>query len=151
MTHTTHDIGVASQIGKYSDAIEVRSNMRWLITSGTPGISAAGKLPDDFVGQAELAWQNVANMLAKADMTAANIVKVTQYLTRADDIKAYAGIRTRFIYPRSHAGCYAPRGSPTRLAQNAHRGRDHRRQNGVKLESPARLSVGISRPGPVKP
>ena len=97
MTHTTHDIGVASQIGKYSDAIEVRSNMRWLITSGTPGISAAGKLPDDFVGQAELAWQNVANMLAKADMTAANIVKVTQYLTRADDIKAYAGIRTRFL------------------------------------------------------
>ena len=97
MTHTTHDIGVASQIGKYSDAIEVRSNMRWLITSGTPGISAAGKLPDDFVGQAELAWQNVANVLAKADMTAANIVKVTQYLTRADDIKAYAGIRTRFL------------------------------------------------------
>jgi len=89
MTLTTHDVGVASQIGKYSDAVEVRSNMRWLITSGTPGISAAGKLPDDFVGQAELAWQNVANMLAKADMTAANIVKVTQYLTRADDFKAY--------------------------------------------------------------
>ena len=32
--HTTHDIGVASQIGNTSDAIEVRSNMRWLITLG---------------------------------------------------------------------------------------------------------------------
>ena len=97
MTHRTHDIGVASQIGKYSDAIEVRSNMQWLITSGTPGVSAASKLPDDFVGQAELAWQNVASVLAKADMTVANIVKVTRYLTRADDIKAYAGVRTRFL------------------------------------------------------
>ena len=39
MSHTIHDIGVASQIGKYSDAIEVGANLRWLVTSGTPGLS----------------------------------------------------------------------------------------------------------------
>ena len=97
MIHTICDIGVASQIGKYSDAIEVGPNMRWLITSGTPGLSAAGGLADDTVGQAELAWQNIVNLLAKADMTVADIVKVTQYLTRAEDIKAYTEVRARFL------------------------------------------------------
>ena len=35
MSHTIHDIGVASQIGTYSDAIETGPNLRWLLTSGT--------------------------------------------------------------------------------------------------------------------
>jgi enamine deaminase RidA (YjgF/YER057c/UK114 family) len=30
-------------------------------------------------------------------MTTADIVKVTQYLTRADDIAGYAKVRTRFL------------------------------------------------------
>src|SRR5262249_16138810 len=34
MNHTIHDIGVARQIGAYSDAIEVGHNLRWLLTSG---------------------------------------------------------------------------------------------------------------------
>ena len=97
MTHTIHDISVASHIGKYSDAIEVGPNMRWLMTSGTPGLSAAGGLPNDIAGQAELAWQNVMNLLAKADMAVADIVKVTQYLTRAEDIQGYAAVRARFL------------------------------------------------------
>jgi len=95
--HAIHDIGVASQIGKYSDAIAVGPNMRWFITSGTPGLSAAGGLPEGTAGQAEIAWQNIVNLLAKADMTVADIVKVTQYLTRAEDIKAYAEVRARFL------------------------------------------------------
>ena len=97
MTHTIHDISVASQIGKYSDAIEAGPHMRWLMTSGTPGLSEAGNLPEDIVGQAELAWQNVVKLLAKAGMTVADLVKVTQYLTRAEDIKAYAEVRSRFL------------------------------------------------------
>ena len=40
MTHTIHDVGVASQIGAYSDALEAGPNLRWLMTSGTPGLSA---------------------------------------------------------------------------------------------------------------
>ncbi len=45
MTHTIHDIGVASLIAAYSDAIEARPNLRWLLTSGTPGLSTTGDLP----------------------------------------------------------------------------------------------------------
>lgn len=33
MARTIHDVGGASQIGAYSDSIEVGPNLRWLITS----------------------------------------------------------------------------------------------------------------------
>ena len=97
MKHTIHDIGVARQIAAYSDAIEVGPNLRWLLTSGTPGLATDGDLPKDISGQAELAWKHVISMLERAGMTVADIVKVTQYLTRAEDIAAYGKVRTRFL------------------------------------------------------
>jgi len=97
MSHKTHDIGIAKQIGRYSDAVEVGPNQRWLFTSGTPGLSAAGEVPKDMTGQAELAWEHILRMLTQADMTVSDIVTVTQYLTRAEDIPAYAKVRTRFL------------------------------------------------------
>jgi hypothetical protein len=54
MAHTIHDVGVASQIGSYSDAIEAKPNLRWLMTSGTPGFdyrsgkSGAATFVDNF-------------------------------------------------------------------------------------------------------
>jgi 2-iminobutanoate/2-iminopropanoate deaminase len=97
MSHKLQDIGVASQIAAYSDAVEVKPNLRWLLTSGTPGLSKAGHLPEDISGQAELAWQYVVEMLKRADMEIANVIKVTQYLKRAEDIPSYGKVRTRFL------------------------------------------------------
>ncbi|MDB5348528.1 MAG: endoribonuclease family protein 15 [Schlesneria sp.] len=97
MNHVIHNIGIASQIGLYSDAIESKSGLRWLLTSGTPGLSAAGELPRDIGGQAELAWKHVTSMLGQAGMTIGDIVKVSQYLTRAADIQAYGMVRKLFL------------------------------------------------------
>lgn len=93
MPHKIHDIGVASQIGKYSDAIETAPNLCWLYTSGTPGLETSGELPGDITGQAEIAWKHIRHVLEQADMTMHDLVKVTQYLTRAEDIPAYAKVR----------------------------------------------------------
>jgi 2-iminobutanoate/2-iminopropanoate deaminase len=97
MTHKIHDIGVASQIGAYSDAIEAAPNLRWLMTSGTPGLATSGELPTDIVGQSELAWKHILRILEQAGMTVADLVKVTTYLTRAEDIPAYAKSRKGFL------------------------------------------------------
>jgi enamine deaminase RidA (YjgF/YER057c/UK114 family) len=97
MNHKMHDIGVAKQIGIYSDAIEVRPKLRWLMSSGTPGLTATGELPQDITGQAERAWEHVIRLLERAGMTVGDLVKVTQYLTRAEDIPAYVQVRSRFI------------------------------------------------------
>jgi 2-iminobutanoate/2-iminopropanoate deaminase len=98
MTHINiYDIGIAKQIGFYSDAIETPASVRWLHTSGTPGLTPSGALPEDVTGQAESAWENIVLLLQNARMTVADLVKVTQYLTRAEDIPAYAKVRKRFL------------------------------------------------------
>ncbi len=97
MAHKIHNIGIAAQIGAYSDAVETGPNLRWLLTSGTPGLQMNGDLPSDIAGQAELAWKHILRMLTRAEMTVADVVKVTQYLTRAEDIPAYSKVRTRFL------------------------------------------------------
>jgi 2-iminobutanoate/2-iminopropanoate deaminase len=51
MPHKPHNIGIAAQIGRYSDAIETAPSMRWLFTSGTPGLETTGDLPTDITGR----------------------------------------------------------------------------------------------------
>lgn len=91
------NVGVAAMIGSYSDAVEVAPGARWLITSGTPGLQADGKLPPDFATQATMAWEHCLRMLNAAGMDVADIVKITQYLTRRADLEAYRPIRSRFL------------------------------------------------------
>jgi len=97
MTNAIHDIGIARQIGTYSDAVEVPAKARWLFTAGTPGLAEDGTLPGDITAQAELAWQHIDHMLRKAGMTVNDIVKLTQYLVSAADIPAYAAVRARML------------------------------------------------------
>jgi enamine deaminase RidA (YjgF/YER057c/UK114 family) len=97
MIHTLHETGVARQIGAYSDAVEVGPNARWLYSAGTPGLSPDGALPPDITGQAEQAWQNVLDILAKADMGVRDLVKVTTWLKREEDIPAYAKVRAAVL------------------------------------------------------
>ncbi|MEO8558615.1 MAG: RidA family protein [Rhodospirillales bacterium] len=95
--NTIHNIGVAKQIGAYSDAVEAPANARWLFTAGTPGLGLDGKLSADFAGQAEQAWQHIMAILHKAEMGAQDLVKVTHYLLHAKDIPAYAKIRSKYL------------------------------------------------------
>lgn len=97
MNHKIIDAGVAKQIGAYSDAVLVQPGLRWLYTSGTPGLTESGELPPDITGQAEIAWQHIIRMLEQANMGVIDIVKATHYLIRAEDIPAYAKVRSRFL------------------------------------------------------
>ena len=62
-------------IGKHTDVIDLR-----VVT-----------------GQAEIAWQHIVNMLAKAAMSVHDLVKVTHYLLRPEDIPAYVQVRSRLL------------------------------------------------------
>ena len=97
MPNIVHNIGVAAQIGSYSDAIEVPAGARWLFTSGTPGLALDGGLPADAGGQAELAWGHIVKALDSAGMTVHDLVKVTHYLLREEDIPDYVKVRSRFL------------------------------------------------------
>jgi enamine deaminase RidA (YjgF/YER057c/UK114 family) len=69
---------VAAPIGSYSHAIEVPPNARWLYISGQIGIGPDGKVGEGIARQAEL-------------------VKVTTYLTRKEDIAESRAARARAL------------------------------------------------------
>jgi 2-iminobutanoate/2-iminopropanoate deaminase len=54
---------------------------RVLYVSGQVPALADGTVPDGFAAQCRLAWQNVLAVLDSADMSIANLVKVTIFLS----------------------------------------------------------------------
>ena len=97
MEHQRIDVGVARRIGTYSDAVVVQPNARWLVSAGTPGMAPDGTTPEGITAQAEQAWKNVLAMLDQAGMTVHDLVKVTHYLLREEDIKPYVAVRARYL------------------------------------------------------
>ncbi|WP_083607748.1 RidA family protein [Thalassospira sp. TSL5-1] len=61
--------------------MEVTGAARFLFVSGTMGLDADGTAPDGLDDQLSLIWSNIRRILAEADMTAENIVRVTSYLS----------------------------------------------------------------------
>jgi enamine deaminase RidA (YjgF/YER057c/UK114 family) len=97
MEHQRIDVGVARRIGTYSDAIVAPANARWLFSAGTPGMAPDGTTPEGITAQAEQAWKNVVAMLDQAGMTVHDLVKVTHYLVREEDIKPYVVVRAKYL------------------------------------------------------
>jgi 2-iminobutanoate/2-iminopropanoate deaminase len=97
MAHQRVDVGVAAKVGSYSDAMLTQPNLRWLLTAGTPGMAPDGTTPEGIAAQAEQAWKNIVAMLEQAGMTVNDLVKVTHYLVRSEDIKPYVEVRKRFL------------------------------------------------------
>ena len=97
MSHKIHDVGAAKHIGRYSDAMETAPGLRWLHSSGTPGVSQDGRIPDGIEAQTRLAWGHILAMLEKAGMSTADLVKVSTSLTKAQDIPTYAKVRSEIL------------------------------------------------------
>lgn len=83
----------------YSHAIETQfQGGRQLHISGQVGVSPIGELDAEFSGQLVQALKNVETILADADMTTRNIVKVTYYLTRRQDLDTLIKVRSEMWY-----------------------------------------------------
>jgi enamine deaminase RidA (YjgF/YER057c/UK114 family) len=91
------DIGVAQKIGTYSDGVEAPAAARWVFTAGTPGLMPDGTYPHGITAQAEQAWKNILAILSEAGMGVRDLVKVTHYLVRQEDIKEYVAVRARYL------------------------------------------------------
>ncbi|HWK46534.1 MAG TPA: RidA family protein [Stellaceae bacterium] len=81
--------------GVYSHAFEVPTGKRLLFISGQVGVAPDGTLPSDFAVQCEQAMDNVEALLEAAGMARVDIVKLTYFLTRAEDAPTLGQIRRR--------------------------------------------------------
>ncbi|MDH3223819.1 MAG: RidA family protein [Gemmatimonadota bacterium] len=73
--------------------IEVTGGQRMLYLSGQTSNAADGAPmhPGDLVAQFKLAWSNIKDALAAADMVPSNIVRLNMYTTDVDAFMAAAG------------------------------------------------------------
>jgi enamine deaminase RidA (YjgF/YER057c/UK114 family) len=99
MSHTFECIstGIAAHIGQYADAVRIPAGAEVIYTFGTPGLRPEGTLPEDFTDEVTQAWRNVEEALRRAGAALTDIVSVRQWLTDANDIPAYAAVRSKVI------------------------------------------------------
>ena len=83
--------------GIYAHGVESRAGARILHVSGQIGKSPEGVLPADFHGQCRQAMLNVASVLNAATMNLTDIVKMSFYLTRREDMSALVEVRNEFV------------------------------------------------------
>ncbi|MEM7689805.1 MAG: RidA family protein [Pseudomonadota bacterium] len=84
-------------------AVEVKGETRTLYLSGQTSSDAEGAPmhPGDLVAQYKLAWANVVDALAAADMTPANLVRLNMYTV---DVPAYMAVADQIMPIHTQAG-----------------------------------------------
>jgi 2-iminobutanoate/2-iminopropanoate deaminase len=88
---------VRPPFGRYSHGVEVPPGARLVVTSGQLGIRPDGSIPDDVAGQAEICFAGIAAILAEADMTMADVIRINAFVTRREDFPAYMAVRDRWV------------------------------------------------------
>jgi len=93
--------GVYPATDDYVHALEVRGAQRLLFVSGTMGLDAGGNPGKTLEAQLDLIWSNIRAILASADMTLDNVVRLTSYLTDPAYAEANAAARTAALGGRA--------------------------------------------------
>jgi 2-iminobutanoate/2-iminopropanoate deaminase len=81
----------------YTHGVLVTAPARRLVMSGQIGIAPDGSVPAAPEAQIAQAFANLRAVLAAHDMTPANVVKVTTFLTDRDWLPAYRAARSAFF------------------------------------------------------
>jgi 2-iminobutanoate/2-iminopropanoate deaminase len=90
-------VGVSDRLGRYADAIRLPTHTVQVMTSGTPGLTPTGAIPETFEAEARQAWVNVRKALLAAGACLSDVISVRAWLTDPDDIATYEQVYDRFI------------------------------------------------------
>jgi len=96
MSKVHNPANVAPPASRYSQGVEVEAT-RWLHISGQVGVKPDGTLAGGTEAQMVECWRRIFKLLDSADMARENLVKVTAYLTNANDIGLYRVVRDRML------------------------------------------------------
>ncbi|MEI7782958.1 MAG: RidA family protein [Betaproteobacteria bacterium] len=98
MTHRIiNPPSVAAPAGPYSQAVATSAQGTWLHIAGQIGVDARGQLAQGFEAQARQAWTNLVAILAAADMTVDDLVKVTTFLVDRTHLPSLGPVRSSFL------------------------------------------------------
>jgi 2-iminobutanoate/2-iminopropanoate deaminase len=120
MLNALNPQSICAPLGAYTHGIEVPPGARTIYVSGQVGMRPDGGVAEGIEAQLACAWQNVLAILAASNMAAADIVKVTTYLTRAEDFKVHPRIRAQYLgdaRPTATAVCVSALAAPEFLCE----------------------------------
>jgi enamine deaminase RidA (YjgF/YER057c/UK114 family) len=89
--------------GAYSYGLGVSQSSRLLFISGQIPQTKDGTIPDGFEAQCHQVWRNIGEVLRAGAMTMDNLVKVSIFLTRHEDISLNSAIRRQYLGDAQHA------------------------------------------------
>jgi enamine deaminase RidA (YjgF/YER057c/UK114 family) len=87
---------VRAPFARYSHAVEVPGNARWLLCSGQLGISAGDHIPESAEDQAVLCFEAIGACLADAGMAFSDLVRINAYVTDRAHMAPYMAVRDRY-------------------------------------------------------
>jgi 2-iminobutanoate/2-iminopropanoate deaminase len=97
MKRPLNPAGIRAPFGRYSHGIAVPPGARLVFCSGQLGVRVGDMLPPTVEGQAEVCFQNIAAILAEADMDLVDLVRLNAYVTTREHMKGYMTVRDRFV------------------------------------------------------
>ena len=84
----------------YSNGVEVPHGQRLVFCSGQLGITKDAQIPPGAGEQAELAFDNVAAILAEAGLGLEHVVRINAFVTGREHLRPYMDVRNkRFTHP----------------------------------------------------
>jgi 2-iminobutanoate/2-iminopropanoate deaminase len=96
----------------YHHGVLIPAGAETLHISGQVGAAPDGTTSSDPAEQAEQIWRNLIAILENAEMTVANIAKLTAYIVSDDVYPAYAAVRNRHLGdlpPPASTAIYVPK------------------------------------------
>lgn len=88
---------IAPPSSAYGHGVKIDHAKSWLHVSGQVGTHPDGTLAGGTAEQMEVCWQRIIAIIEDAGMKKEDIVKVTAFLTNAEDVGIYRGIRDRML------------------------------------------------------
>ncbi len=87
---------VRRPFGDYNHGLLVPSNAKLLVTSGQLGIRLDDSIPPDVTSQAEICFEAIKAILSEADMSFADVVRISGFVTKREDFSTYMAVRDRY-------------------------------------------------------
>ena len=88
---------VAPPFGPYAHGCEVPGGSRVIFTAGEVGVQPDGTIPKTVEEQAECVWKNLENILKEAGFSLKDLVKMTTFLVKAEDVAAAGKVRAKYL------------------------------------------------------
>jgi enamine deaminase RidA (YjgF/YER057c/UK114 family) len=88
---------IRAPFANYSHGVEVPPGARLLVCSGQLGITPDDRIPEGAEAQTDLIFENIAEILASAQMDLSHIVRINAYVSHRDHLAGYMRARDRYV------------------------------------------------------